>query len=134
MERVIDPFDQTELLVPPFATSDMTIARAERARRGEIREVRFASEHGHRWPLWDVIEGPLEPYHLGISAELTAKLRRWHDVWIANVSVKSRWESPAVRQVWNEEGRGLALELFEEIWWSADVADVHWDDGLGVYG
>lgn len=129
IDRIVDPSTQTELFVPVFATPELTLRRAERARHGLIPILLFDPQYGNDWPLWTTDGTPVSPHDYGLSGDLTDRIRVWYGVWCANVVALSRWQSEATRLAWILEGSVLAQDLADEVWADADVIDEHWRYG-----
>ncbi|WGD37765.1 hypothetical protein [Lysinibacter sp. HNR] len=119
---MIDPISQIEIPVPPFATPERAIKRAERERAGQLRQIRFYPDGTNPWSLWENTEtNPLPtPHDLGLSSQLAADLQAWYEDW----SVNFRYDGPQDEDFsrrWLTEGARLAAQLREEVWDFAEI-------------
>lgn len=121
---------------PAAAERIERLERAERRRltrerlrpkaRGEGRLViRLMVEYGVDWPLWGD-DGPMEPWELGLSRGLTARLREWNDLWETGFHYESGWKEAGDRRRFVHDERLLAAALFDEVRAFADVEVAGW--------
>ena len=125
--RVVDPVSQVELIVPPYATPERTIARARLQREGRLRQLRFYPDGTYPWSLWEAgAENNMpSPAELGLSANLTEELRRLFEDW----SVNFRYDGPqdeAFARRWRAKAAELTARLEEETYDFAQVLPA-WD-------
>ncbi|ROP65583.1 hypothetical protein [Curtobacterium sp. ZW137] len=98
-------------------------ARARRRPRADPAEritVRLMLEYGADWPLWGP-EGPLEPWELALSPELTETIRQWHALWDRSHDWEDGWTNADDRAEHERERPGIAEQLRQEIAAFADL-------------
>ncbi|HCS59048.1 MAG TPA: hypothetical protein DIW80_19380 [Gordonia polyisoprenivorans] len=91
------------------------------------RTVRLFPDYGRDWPLWENstetwnVGYATTPNDYGLSAELTQRIRAWHDVWEQELSALDREPDAVIEARWRTEGHRIAELLAAEI---GDYADI----------
>lgn len=125
MRVVIDPETQVEVMVPEFATPDAVLRRERLRRAGGLRRLRFAPDWGHPWPLWLIGSEPFNasPADLGLSEELAAEIRRWHDEWLEHFDPFAGWKPGSSLDAWERRGEAIRAGLERELFDSTELVD-----------
>ena len=107
-----------------------TLERAERHKRTRERlrpktgpdrlSLRLMVEYGVDWPLWSD-DGPMEPWELGLSANLTERLRSWQKLWETRHRYDKGWKTKKDRKLFNSNEEALAADLAREVQSFADL-------------
>lgn len=81
------------------------------------RVLRVFPDWGHRWPLWETGTDSYAntPEFYGLSPEVTAGLRAWHDDWEEHFDIDTGWPSPEHEERSVAELRRLAAVITSEI-------------------
>lgn len=79
--------------------------------------VRLFADYSSPWPLWSGAGGggALDPAELGLSPELSERLRAWVTHWSTHQDAISGWEPPSAREDHQVRGHELFLALVEEV-------------------
>lgn len=81
------------------------------------RILRVFPDWGHRWPLWETGTASYAntPELYGLSPEVTAGLRAWHDDWEQHFDIDTGWPDPVHEERSVTELRRLAAMITSEI-------------------
>jgi len=108
---------------PELPTADMSAGLLP----GEPRRALRVFPDYTEWPLWesstDWRDSPytMEPSDYGLSADVTALLRAWQDVWDRHFRHDSGWDSPEHDAEWTRLGDRTVSRLRDEVGAWADV-------------
>jgi hypothetical protein len=120
---VVDPVNQIEYPVPPFASAESTLEHHARAREGLLRRIRVFPDAGEGDPLWgnDAAEYRLSVEDLGLSDTLRKELRAWQSRWQRAVSGPSKARRSEFWLTWESDGTALVEQVQAALWLVATV-------------
>lgn len=81
------------------------------------RTIRMFPDSGVDWPFWETSNGPSQPSpaDLGLSAEVTRRLRDWVDFWRIHCEAQLAWDAETNRQAFLKDGEELRAAVLDEL-------------------